>query len=146
MFFTTKQHQCNIYEFAERSVKRYSGNKTKTEFYSQLFIVSTDEVETMSNSVRKFNKLHKFMNFSWENFRWLRHTHAWEGTCSILGGYTSCLGGTSCDLGAWSRNAPRGAWPDYNHTLLVKPENKCCGACTHMPLGLVCLFCFFLHL
>ena len=27
----------------------------------------------MSNSVRKFSELHKFMNFSWESFRWLRH-------------------------------------------------------------------------
>ena len=61
-----------MYEFAERTVKLYSGNKAKTEFYSQLFIVSTIEVETMSNSVRKFNELHKFMNFSWESFRWLR--------------------------------------------------------------------------
>ena len=26
----------------------------------------------MSNSVRKFNELHKFMNFSWKSFRWLR--------------------------------------------------------------------------
>ena len=61
-----------MHEFAERTVKLYSGNKAKTEFYSQLFIASTIEVETMSNSVRKFNKLHKFMNFSWESFRWLR--------------------------------------------------------------------------
>ena len=61
-----------MYEFAERTVKLYSGNKAKTEFYSQLFIVSTVEAETMSNSVRKFNELHKFMNFSWESFRWLR--------------------------------------------------------------------------
>ena len=62
-----------IYEFAERTVKRYSGNKAKTEFYSQLFIVSTVEAETMSNSERKFNELHKFMNFLWESYRWLRH-------------------------------------------------------------------------
>ena len=61
-----------MYEFAERTVKQYSGNKAKTEFYSQLFIVSTIEAETMSNSVRKFSKLHKFMNFSWESFRWLQ--------------------------------------------------------------------------
>ena len=61
-----------MYEFAERTVKQYSGNKAKTEFYSQLFIVSTIEAETMSNSVRKFSELHKFMNFSWESFRWLR--------------------------------------------------------------------------
>ena len=61
-----------MYEFAERTVKLCSGNKAKTEFYSQLFIVSTVEAETMSNSVRKFNELHKFMNFSWESFRWLR--------------------------------------------------------------------------
>ena len=39
---------------------------------SQLFIVFTVAAETMSNSVRKFSKLHKFMNFSWESFRWLR--------------------------------------------------------------------------
>ena len=64
-----------MYEFAERTVKRYSGNKAKTEFYSQLFIVSTTEAETMSNSVRKFSELHKFMNFSWESFRWLRQPH-----------------------------------------------------------------------
>ena len=60
-------------EFAERTVKLYSGNKAKTEFYSQLFIAPTIEAETMSNSVRKFSELHKFMNFSWESFRWLRH-------------------------------------------------------------------------
>ena len=52
-----------MYEFAERTVKLYSGNKAKTEFYSQLFIASTIEAETMSNNVRKFNELHKFMNF-----------------------------------------------------------------------------------
>ena len=57
MFFTTKQHQ---YEFAERTVKRYSRTKAKTEFYSQLFIVSTVEAETMSNSVREFSELHEF--------------------------------------------------------------------------------------
>ena len=62
-----------MYEVAERTVKQYSGNKAKTEFYSQLFIVSTIEAETMSNSVRKFSEMHKFMNFSWESFRWLRH-------------------------------------------------------------------------
>ena len=39
-----------MYEFAERTDKWYSGNKTKTEFYSQLFIVSTIEAETMSDS------------------------------------------------------------------------------------------------
>ena len=61
-----------MYEFAERTVERYSGNKAKTEFYSQLFRVSAVEVETMSNSVRKFSKLHKFTNFLWESFRWLR--------------------------------------------------------------------------
>ena len=61
-----------MYEFAERTVKLYSRNKAKTEFYSQLFIASTTEAKTMSNSVRKFNELHKFMNFSWESFRWLR--------------------------------------------------------------------------
>ena len=37
--------------------KRYSGNKAKTELYSQLFKISTIEDETMSNSVRKFNEL-----------------------------------------------------------------------------------------
>ena len=56
----------------KEQVKRCSGNKAKTEFYSQLFIVSTVEVETMSNSVRKFNELYKFMNSLWESFRWLR--------------------------------------------------------------------------
>ena len=66
-----------MYEFAERTVKRYSGNKAKTEFHSQLFIVSTVEAEAMSNSVRKFNKLHKVMNFLWESFRWLRQVHSW---------------------------------------------------------------------
>ena len=53
-----------MYEFAERTVKQYSGNKAKTEFCSQVFIVSTIEAETMSNSVRKFSELHKFKNFS----------------------------------------------------------------------------------
>ena len=65
-----------MYEFAERTVIRYSGNKAKTERYSQLFTVSTVEAETMSNSVRKFSKLHTFMNFTRERFRWLRQTQA----------------------------------------------------------------------
>ena len=37
--------------------------KQRKEFYSQLFIASTIEAETMSNRVRKFNELHKVMNF-----------------------------------------------------------------------------------
>ena len=61
-----------MYESAERTVKRYSVNKAKTDFYSELFIVSTDATETMSNNLRKFNELHKVVNFSWESFRWLR--------------------------------------------------------------------------
>ena len=46
-----------MYEFAERTVKRHSGNKAKTKFYSQLFLVFTVEAETISNSVRKFCEL-----------------------------------------------------------------------------------------
>ena len=63
-----------MYEFAERKAKRSSGNKAKTKFYSELIIVSTVEGKTMSNSVRKFSELHKFMNFSRESLRWLRDT------------------------------------------------------------------------
>ena len=52
-----------MYKFAERTVKSYCGNKAKTELYSQLFIVSTVEAETMSNSERKFNELHNLWIF-----------------------------------------------------------------------------------
>ena len=78
-----------MHEFAERAVKRHSGNKAKKESYSQLFVVSTVEAETISNSVRKFSelqcelgealclsitqKLQKLMNFSCESFCCLRH-------------------------------------------------------------------------
>ena len=52
-----------VNEFAEIAVKWYRRNKTKIDFYSQLFIVSTVEAESMSNvkpnSVRKFSELHK---------------------------------------------------------------------------------------
>ena len=74
-----------MYEFAERTVKWHSGKKAKTEFYSQLFLVSTVEAETISNSVRKFCvlqcelgealclsiawELQKLMNFSCRSFR-----------------------------------------------------------------------------
>ena len=53
-----------VYEFAERTVKWYSGNKAKTEFYPQLSIVFTVEAETVSNSVRKLSDVHEFINFS----------------------------------------------------------------------------------
>ena len=61
-----------------RAVKWYSRNTAKTEFYSQLFIVSTVEAETMSKILRKFNELHQFMNFLWEKFCWLRQ---YDGKC-----------------------------------------------------------------
>ena len=52
-----------MYEFVKRIVKQYSGNKEKTDFYSQLFIVTAVKAESTPNSVRKFNELCKFMKF-----------------------------------------------------------------------------------
>ena len=74
----------NLLKKTIKPVKRYIGNKAKTEFYSQLFIVATVEVETMSNSVRKFSELHKFINFSCERFRWLRQIPPPEGKTQFL--------------------------------------------------------------
>ena len=51
----------------------------KTEFNSQLFIVSTIDTETMSSVVRKFSEfLLQFMNFLRERFRWLQHSKETE--------------------------------------------------------------------
>ena len=42
------------------------------ELYSQMFVISTVEAETMSNSMGKFGELHKFTNFLWECFCWVQ--------------------------------------------------------------------------
>ena len=73
-----------MYEFAETTVNRHSGNKAKTKLYSQLFIVSTVEAETMSNSLRKFSELHKFMNFLCENFRCLWQDNVLQEACETV--------------------------------------------------------------
>ena len=72
MFFTTKQHQCEYMNLLKEQLNGTTEIKQKQNFNSQLFIVSTVEAETMSNTVRKFNELHKFMNFLWESFHWQR--------------------------------------------------------------------------
>ena len=59
-----------ISEFAEM-IKRKQSEK---EFYSQMFIASTVKAEAMSNSMREFSELHKFIYCLCERFYWLAQT------------------------------------------------------------------------
>ena len=52
-------------------IKRKQSEK---EFYSQMFIASTVKAEAMSNSMREFSELHKFIYCLCERFWWLAQT------------------------------------------------------------------------